>query len=199
MSKKRETTQASSLLKNLLGRKKISTKQLLQVIEHRRDILVMNMKKFSQKTLGQLACLDSGDGFYHELHKDNPQVISLDSKFSLDTRGLYADNLFSREKSGQRLAFGIDEESWLLVEISYSKRERERTWPHENERATSVEVVRVDLQTILQEMEIDGMLVWNYFKIVTDEWVSNRKTLYDQACRVAEGMEEESTILSIIT
>lgn len=189
----------SAVLKELLEGNKLTEEQQMQVIENRREILVRCMKSFSQKTLGQLACLDSGDGFYHELYKDAPRVISLDNKFSLDSRGLYAGNLFSIKKGGQRLAFGIDQESWLLVTINYSIKERERTWPNENERATSVQVVRTDLRTILKEIEIDVLLVWNYFRIITDEWVSHRKTLYEQALLVSEGMNQESAILNIIT
>lgn len=190
---------ASAVLGKILGGNRLPKEQQLQVLENRREILVRCMKTFSQKSLGQLVCMDSGNGFYHELYKDNPQVVSLDEKFSLDTRGLYAGNSFSRTKGGQRLAFGIDQESWLLVKINYLNKEREREWPHKHEKATSVQIARVDLPAILQEMEIDGRLVWDYFKIVTDEWVSHRKTLYDQALNVAEGMKEESAILRLVT
>lgn len=190
---------ASAVLEKLLKGNRLSKEQQLQVLENRRGILVRCMKTFSQKSLGQLACMDSGNGFYHELYKDNPRVVSLGDKFSLDARGFYAGNLFSRTKGGQRLAFGIDQESWLLVKISYFNKEREREWPHKYEEATSVQVVRVDLPVILQEMQIDGELVWDYFKIVTDEWVSHRKALYDQALNVAEGMKEESAILRLVT
>lgn len=189
----------SAVLKELLEGKKLTEEQQIQVLENRREILVRCMKTFSQKTLGQLACLNSGDGFYHELYKDNPRVISLDDKFNLDSRGLYAGNLFSRQKGGQRLAFGIDQESWLLVKISYFKEERNRIWPHENERAASVQIIRTDLRTILKEMEIDVPFVWSYFKIITDEWVSLRKALYERALLVSEGMNQESAVFCLIT
>lgn len=192
-------TPASAVLKELLEDKKLTKEQQMRVLEDRREILVRCMKSFSQKTLGQLACLDSGDGFYHELYKDKPRVISTDDDFSLETRGLYAGNLFSRRKGRKRLAFGIDHGSWLLVKINYSIRERERIWPNENERAISVQVIRTDLPTILEEMKIDPMLIWSYFRIVTDEWVSHRRNLYDQACKVAGAMEKENAILCYIT
>lgn len=194
-----QSVPASAILKKLLKGKKLTQEQQLQVLEYRREILVRCMKTFSQKTLGQLACLNSGDGFYHELYKDKPRVISLDNKLSLDTRGFYAGNLFSREKGDQRLAFGIDQESWLLVKINCSNNEREPIWPHNYEKATSVQIIRTNLTTILKEMEIDEQLVWTYFQIITDEWVQHRKVLYDEALRVAEGMKEESAVLSLIT
>lgn len=188
----------SAVLKELLEDKKLTNEQLISVLENRREILVRCMKTFSQKTLGQLACLDSGDGSCHELYKDNPRVISLDNKFRLDTRGLYAGNLFSRRKGGQLLAFGIDQESWLLVKIKYSDEGLNRVWPNKQERATSVQVIRAELPTILQEMEIDALLVWSYFQIITDEWVSLRKALYERALLVSEGMKRENAILCLI-
>lgn len=190
---------ASTVFKELLEGKKITEEQQMQVIENRREILVRCMKTFSQKTLGQLACLDSGDGFVHELCKDDPRVVSLDNKFSLDSRGFFAGNSFTIKKGGERLAFGIDEESWLLIRISYLKKERDRTWPHENEVARTVQVTRTDLRTIIDEIEVSPRLIWNYFNMITNDWVSHRKSQYDQAYRVAEGMKMEDTIFQLIT
>lgn len=189
----------SAVLKELLEGKKLTREQQMQVLENRREILVRCMKTFSQKTLGQLACMDSGDGSVHELYKDKPRVVSLDNKFSLDSRGFFADNSFTIKKGGERLAFGIDEESWLLIRISYFKKERDRTWPHENEVARTVQVTRTDLRTIIDEIEVDPRLIWTYFQIVTDEWVSLRKALYERALLVSEGMKQENAILCLVT
>lgn len=190
---------ASVILKELLEDRKASREQQMWILENHRQILVEFMKSFSQKTLGQLACLDSGDGFYHELRKDSPPVINADNEFNLDTRGFFAGNLFSQQKDGQRLAFGVDQESWLLLKISYFNEGAKRVWPHNYEKAASVQVLRVELPTILEEMNIDPTLIWMFFKLITEEWISNRKSLYDQACAVAKGMNEEDSIFRMIS
>lgn len=190
---------ASVVLKELLEGKKASREQLMRVLEERRRILVECMKSFSQKTLGQLACLDSGDGFYHELKQDGPLVISADNEFSLDTRGFFARNLFAQERHGQRLAFGIDQESWLLLKIEYFNEESNRIWPHKHEKAASVQVYRTGLLTILDEIGIEPSHIWMYFKMITEEWVSSRKSLYEQALKVAQGMNEEDSIFRMIS
>lgn len=196
MSELLQPSPASFVLKELLEGKKITREQQVQVIEYRREILVRCMKTFSQKTLGQLACLNRGDGFVHELCKDNPRVVSLDNKFSLDSRGFFAGNSFSIKKDGMRLAFGVDDESWLLIKIVYSNEERDS---HRYEMATSVHVARTNLPTILAEMGIDSVLICSYFNLITEEWVSHRKNHYDQALRVAEGMKREDIIFHLIT
>ncbi len=187
---------ASTVLKELLEGKKLTIEQQLQVLEYRRDILTRCMKKFSQNTLGQLACMDSGNGFYHDLSVDEPDIVSIDDEFSLDSRGLYGGNMLSVKKDGKRYAFGTDHESWLLIEITYLYEAKDRLRKYE--RAAWVQVIRTDLPTILGEIKIDGYQIWRYFKKVTDEWVSNRKELYDQALKVQEGMREEGAIFSRI-
>jgi len=185
---------AATALVELLQRKKLTKEQQILVLENRREILVRNNVDIHiNETLGQLACMDSGDGLtLRQLYNDKPQVVSIGNKFSLDCRGLYAGVPFYRGKDGVRLTFGLDNLSWLLIKITYSTVDK-------CEKASLVQVIRTDLSTILEELAIEPIFIWSYFKIVTDEWVSNRKALYDQACKVADGMKEEGIILSLIT
>ena len=198
MFEKPKSAPASAVLKELLEGKKLTREQQLQVLEYRREILVRCMKTFSMNTIGQLTCMDSGNLFYHDLYNDTPRVTSIDNQFNLDSRGLYAGNNFSQQNGRRRFTFGIDHESWLLIKITYLKEERTDRLD-KYERAEIVQVIRTDLSTILEEMKIEVNLIQTYFDITVDEWVSRRKRLYEDACKVKEGMDVERAILRLAT
>jgi len=188
---------ASVVLKELLEGKKASKEQLMRVLEERRSILTRCTKNFSQKTLGQLACLDSGNGFFHELKEDGPRVISFDNEFRLDSRGFFAGNSLCKRMGfpWECVTFGVDHNSWLLVKTCYTPENRGGVY----EKAFSVEVTRTNLSIILEGTEIEPTLIWMYFKMITEEWVSSRKSLYEQALKVAQGMNEEDCLFRMIS
>ncbi len=187
---------ASTVLKELLAGKKLTIEQQLQVLENRREILSRCTENFSQYSLGQLACMDSDNGFYHTLFEDKPQVVSTDDKFNLYSPGLYLGNKIRTKKDNKRFAFGTDHESWLLIEITYFHELKDRLKKYE--RATTVQVIRTDLPTILGEFKVEVYEIWCHFKYITDGWVSHHKKIYDQALKVEEGMREEGAIFHLV-
>ncbi|MFA5997078.1 MAG: hypothetical protein WC791_01160 [Candidatus Paceibacterota bacterium] len=188
---------ANVVLEELLEGKKASREQKMRMLENRRELIVRCMSSFSQKTLGQLACLDSGNGSYHELREDKPNVVSLDGEFRLDTRGFFAGNSLCKRTRGswECTTFGIDSRSWLLVKTSYIQENITSGY----EKALSVRVIPTELLSILEEVGIEPDHIWKYFfRMVTEDWVSDRRKLYDEACRVAQGMKEEDAIFRMI-
>lgn len=140
-----ELTHASTvLLKALLQNKKISDDQFFSIIEHRRMIIERRITNgyVPRGNLGQLSCMDSGNGMCHALYKDSPNIISLRNEFSLGSHGLYAGSPFFRNVNGDRIAFGMDALSILqsmngFLNKRYSTTKQDRFMGHFNRRALS--------------------------------------------------------------
>lgn len=197
-----EPTQASTVLRALLQDKKISIGQFFQIIEHRREVITRRIinGQGPRGDLGQLSCMDSGDGVCHALYKDRPNIISPRNEFSLVSQGLYAGSPFFRNVNGDCITFGTDTRSWLLIKINFVK---EHFSQGENsgirESATSVEVSRVDLPSIIETMEISPYLIWEYLEIEVNNWFSQQEALYKEAISFYNEIKRESGLISLIS
>ncbi len=185
-----------SVLKELLHGEHTSHDQMLGILEHYRSVLVRCMKTFTPQTLGKLACLqsDSSD-LCHDLERDNPRIISLDKKFSLKTQGIFAGTPFARKTGfNEYVTFGIDCSSgeFLLIRIMYALIDLSY------EEAISVNVSIADLGTVIRDTDIPPIMVWEFFRIAFDTWLSDRKRLYEEACAVNRQIDIENEILTHI-
>jgi hypothetical protein len=187
---------ADNLLRQVIVGNKASDEQMLLVLEHWKGILSHRMKEFSSGTLGETACLGNGDGFFHEIYKDDPLVPA---NFSLDTRGIFGDgNLahFDRQTSYCR-TFGLDTKgNWLSISIKFETLDVDNKG---YQKAVVVRVHNVKLVDLIEEYGIHWQSIWFLFKYTVDCWVSDRDRLNKEAIRLGAAMNNENTIVNMIS
>lgn len=196
-----------AILKELVAGRELSYEQTIDILEHRRAAIARCLDTFTAQTLGQLTCLDSGNGFCHEVARDSPDVT--DEPFSLKTQGVFAGTPFARRKFTDidghleinvYTTFGVARSGeWLLIEIEFANDViGQQLFSNKTyERALSVHVSKSDVLTILETMELSPLHLWAFFKMIVEDWVSARKRLYENALKVTEYMREEDALFSL--
>lgn len=192
---------AHYIVKGLLGSKKINDDQWNSILEYHREILVRHMKTFPLAPLGDMACLESTGNLCHALSVDNPKVYMEMPSSLNDFYGLFAGTPFVRKHNFNTYrTFGVDRKgSWILIEVQFSLQGAHWNPTHAvYEKATAVTVSKVDLLTLLKETGIQQSSIWQFFRVVTHRWVSDRKSKYETALKVAESMWQEDAMVSLI-
>ena len=190
---------ARTVLKELLGRKKLILRRQIQILEQRREVILRSIEKSSWDILGQIWCLSSYSGQGQALSLSEPIVVSEGNEFNLNSRGIFPSIRFDSKISKKCFTLGTDDKSWLLIEITYCHEfENSSLGGRGRERATAVKVTRSDLQTILGEAGFSFYDVWSYFHNITNRWVSEHRRQYDQALKIQAEMRVEDAILSVM-
>lgn len=191
----------SVVLKDLLMEKKLSHEQWLNIVESRRAVIARCLDMFTLQTLEQLACLSSGNGSCHELRRDNPTIIDESGTLAGRRQGIFAGTPFARTASENTCrTFGLSRRNdWLLIEIEFSKQPDFFPVLGDYEKAVSVRVTKSDLPTILSQVDIIPWDVLEFFRVVVNGWVQARKSSYETICKIAEHIDKEDAMLSLVS
>lgn len=197
MPSKISTSAVSTLEKKLSGVSTVlSNDEMLAILEDRREIIARLMKSFSNKRLGEIACLTKkGSGnLCHSLEKDDPSVEG--ESFSLQTRGIFAGTpTGTYTKDNFYKTFGIGNNgNWLLIKIKFSLGFIEPLDQH----ADVVYVSEESLETIIRESGIDPFAIYHFLENTVDGWVGSRKRFYEDAIKVQEGWKMQSLALYLL-
>ena len=188
----RKPKSANDILRKLLKNKKFTLVEQLEVIETLKNTLLNN---FCGSPLGDLACMNSGDGFLHTLDIDKP--ITNGTQFELDRTGLYYEKVSVNNE--KLCTFGADAKSWFSIEISYIIEEKEK--PNsvfsKYKKATRVHVFRKNLLTIMEEQGVSMFMVINFLEFYFNDWISSYEQEHQLTLRKLERTKREFEIIKM--
>ncbi len=186
---------ARNVAKVLLHGRVINDDQWGSILEDHRVVFARLMKDFSVGHLGELSCLDAGNGLSHNLSIDNPRVDGCANYALFHTRGIFAGGTFARRHPSNTIrTFGIDRHgSWVLIEIAYSLQEGSSY-----EKAEVVIMSQCDIRTLLMETRIAPSVIWEFLKYTMQLWVRDREQKYETVLKISGRMVEENAVISLI-
>ncbi len=200
-------------LEGFVRKDQLTNEEWLGLIEARRSLIKPHLDTFTLPELGSLQCLRSETSFTHALNLDVSATIG-DERFSLKTQGLFYEQPWSAEEripnsgacrdpgdcpcpDGVKRIWGLTRSGlWVLVTVSFVGEEGYKNRGYE--KAYTVEIQEVDLPTIVAITKEKPQKMWLKLGEAIKKWAGFRKGLYDQALGLAQAVEAEELMFSLI-
>lgn len=191
----------------------ITDKEWFELIEARRELIKPHLDSFTLPELGSLECMRSELSFTHMLRLD-VSASTGDERFSLKTQGIFREQPWSAVErirnsgycappggsncpDGTMRVWGLTRSGvWVLVTIGFIGEAGYKGRGYE--RATTIEIIEVDLPTIAAKTKEKPQKIWKELGNVIKNFAEHRESLYNQALNLARMVEIEELAFSLI-
>lgn len=186
----------------------------LGLVAARRNLIVPHLDKFTLSELGELKCIRSEEGHYHEILRDNPKVRG-DNRFSLKTQGIFQQAWKAIEQDPQDMVniypagvvnlaggtivvWGLTRDgAWIVAHIAYVAELGYKS--RLRHRAELIDIDKVDLLTLISLTREEPRKIWQLLGEAVKRWRENRKMLYEHARYIAGMVETEELVVDLIS
>ena len=186
-------------LEMLIRKDQPTNEEWFGLLEARRALIKPHLDSFTLDELGTLHVLSKNRYEWHNLYLDSP-VVHGDQRFSLKTQGIflneanYGNGWNGCGKGPQtKLNWCLTRSGeWVLITINFTG------WSPNYERAESIEIKEMDIATIVTNVGNDPRRIWESLGGWIRYWMRTRRELYNRALTLANIVETEEAVLSLI-
>lgn len=208
---------------SLARRTRITDADWLELLQERADALKESLRSMTLRQLDEIKFIHD---YFHEhgLRKDNPRLISADDRFSIDMRGIFPSDRSwgsvshtthhraSPDLEPNRCAprviamterfWGLSRNGeWVGIEVYVAHSEEPYKNPGRTERVARAQTVSIHEYPLAELCEFSQRhprVIWDRLGEAVDEWVRHRQALLDEAERIQELFNHESSLLNTI-
>ncbi|MDE1874736.1 MAG: hypothetical protein KGI79_03510 [Patescibacteria group bacterium] len=171
-----------NLMEPLLRKEKLTQNDWLKILELVRAKVKPKLERMKLKQFGELACIDSGDGFYKSLGTDVPTI----GRYSLVDHGI----AYFRDTNERVTSIGEEREfpawgltadgEWVIIRVKV-KGVGGSAPDTISERPQSVSINAVSLEKMLEESDVSPFSVLSTIRMEVDTWKSRKQKLFEEA------------------